>query len=596
VKANLMLPAFLTGAGMSTSAYAQGSSAASLLAQSGEMAEPTEAEKLAGVAIADAKYPPGNARRYGALGNGKTDDTRALQNSIDAAQAANFSFPVYLPSGDYVINSPLMIRGNAPKSVVLIGDGGAFGIRNTKITVGSSWSGDCMIQSDKVRKNGWTISDIWFDAGGKAKCVLDLQEFNYMTIRGCRIASATGTIDRDGFGAVTMKNGWVTRIENCVMAACGDGMYCGNNTNNLNIWGCSFVTNRGIGLRIRGCQAVDISGSVFEDNEHAAILFDGGRGIWISGNYFEMNGRTGYRYTKGENRTIRADIITNGWVSPEIKANDPCRGMGVYGNFFLPPKEGDFDASIYILAVDGFSESANEVHWPYPVPAAFIKTKNNQRIYKAANLTLGNSYVEGLRKKGGADRYFDIEALNDERNNTYDDQSIRSIYVHPQHAPRFNAHEDLGFDHDNYEVLEKQGGTLKVSKSTLLRMGRPVYFADSATRSASDVLGGRVAEAAYEEFWDGQLWLACFEVQSVSGSPVFDIQIRIGNQVFRSGGRLSRQGQFVLRTVAFKPVAGSDFSFGISMSGAGASERAALSRPIICPLGVLNELQGPYGG
>ena len=190
MKANLMLPVLATGAGLATAAAAQGPLPSVLAAQSAGVTDITESERLAGVTVKDARYAPGNARRYGAVGDGRADDTRALQSTLDAAQAANFSFPVYVPTGDYVINSPLTIRGAAPKSIVLIGDGGAFGIRNTKITVGKAWSGDCMIQSDKVRKNGWTISDIWFDAGGRAKCILDLREFNYVVLRGCRIASA----------------------------------------------------------------------------------------------------------------------------------------------------------------------------------------------------------------------------------------------------------------------------------------------------------------------------------------------------------------------------------------------------------------------
>jgi hypothetical protein len=592
IKANLVLPTIAGGA-----AIAGSSAFASTLpaALSGPAANPipaSEAEKAAAVNIAEPMFPPGNVRRYGAQGNGSSDDTAALQAGFDAAQAANFSFPVYLPTGDYVINSPLKIRGGAPKSLVLVGEGGAFGIRNTKITVGNRWSGDAMIQSDGKRKNGWTIADIWFDAGTKAKCILDLRELNYLTLRGCRFASAIGTVDRHGLAAVTLNNGWVTRFENCVFAGCRDALYCGVSTNNLNLWGCSFVGNKGIGFRGRGCQSVNIAGSVFEDNEQTGILLDICRSVWINGNYFEMNGEKGYAYQKGDKRTIRADIIANGWVSPEIRSKDPCKGIGVFGNFFFPPKDGPLDSSIYLIAVDGFTEGANEVHRPYPQPAAFVKTKNQPGVYMARELSLGNSFVAGLPTRGGSDAYFDIDALDNQRAAAYDIELAESIYVHPRIAPRLNAHEDLGFDPTNYEVQVDSSKPLVISRSEARRMGRPVYRAECAASGTSNVMGATVPESAYEEFWSGRIWMVYLEVSAISGSPTFEVSVRTGGQTFRSSGRVS--GGFVPHAVIFKPVAGQDVKFGISMTNPSANTKIAFSRPVICPLGSMNDLSGPY--
>lgn len=596
IKANLVLPGIAGGA-----AVAGGSALAGALpaAMAGPAAAPiaaTAAEKTAGVSIAEPMFPPGNVRRYGALGDGRSDDTTALQAGFDAAQAANFSFPVYLPTGDYTINSPLAIRGEAPKSVVLIGEGGAFGIRNTKITVGSRWSGSTMIKSDGKRKNGWTISDIWFDGGAKANCILDLRELNYLTLRGCRFASAMGTVDRQGLAAVSLERSWVTRVENCVFASCGDGLYGGVSSNNLNLWGCVFVANRGIGFRGSGCQSVNIAGSVFEDNEQTGILLDVCRSVWINGNYFEMNGKKGYTYQKGDKRTIRADIIANGWVSPEIGAKDPCKGIAVFGNYFLPPKDGTLDSTIYLIAVEDFTESANVVHGPYPQPAAFIKTKNQVGVYRASGVSLGNSHVDGLPERGGNDAYFDIEALDDQRARIHDVELAKSIYIHPRNAPRLNAHEDFGFEPENYDVQVDSNRPLTITRSDARRMGRPVYHAECPVGGTSNVLGVTIPESAYEEFWSGRLWMVYLEVQATGESAVFEVTVRCGEKKYQSGGRVLSGRGFAPRVVIFKPVAGRELRVGINLSNSSPASKVAFSRPLICPLGSMNDLSGPYAG
>ncbi len=592
MKTHLVLPVVAPGIALAAPAFAQGCAPQAAPAQPGGPFDVTKAEETSGVKVEDFAYAPGNVRRYGAVGDGANDDTQALQACLDAAQAANFSFPVYLPTGDYVINRPLTIRGASPKSVVMLGDGGAFGIRNSKITVGRSWSGDAMVQSDRTRKNGWTISDIWFDAGGRAKCILNLEEFNHVTVRGCRLADATGTVDRDGVGALTLKNSWVSRVENCVIAACGDGVYCGENTNNVNFWGCSMVLNKGIGLRMRNCYGVNIGGSVFEDNAHCGLLLDVCRGVWINGNYFETNGETGYRFTKGEPRTIRADIIANGYISPQLAASDPCRGIGVFGNYFMPPRDTALDASIYLVAITGFSEDANEVHRAYAKPSAFVKTKSDGRLYRASDVTLGNSWVAGVAEAGGRDRYFDVDGIEQSPPQGYDRESLSSLHVHPRRAPRFDAHADLGFDPAAYEVVADSGVALTISRAGGRHMGRPVYLARSGAPGASSILGGRIAAADYADFWEDGLWLAYVEAQRSGAAAGFELQLRLGQRVLRDAGSLPAGGRFSPRAIVFRPEPGSEIRFGIGVSGAGGTAGVRFTRPVLCPLGAFNDLRG----
>lgn len=318
------------------------------------------------------------------------------------------------------------------------------------------------------------------------------------------------------------------------------------------------------------------------------------RSVWLSGNYFEMNGKKGYTYQKGDKRTIRADIIANGWDSTEIRSKDPCKRIGVFGNYFLPPKEGNLDSSIYLIAVDGFIEAANVVYWPYPQPAAFNKTKNRVGVYKASGLSLGESLVAGSSSHGGGDAYFDIEALDDQRTNTHDVELAKSTYIHPRNAPRLNAYEDFGVDPSNYEVQVDSNKPLKISRSDARRVGHPVYRAQCFSGGTSIVLGVTIPKSAYEEFWSGNIWMVYLEVQAMQDSPVFEGTVTCGDKLYRSGGRVVSGRGFIPRTVIFKPVAGRGFRAGISPLNSSAASKVAFSRPIMCPLGSMNDISGPY--
>ena len=72
----------------------------------------TDAERTAGVTPTNYAYPPMNVRRYGATGNGTTDDTAAIQAAINVAQAQSTAGSVIIPGGNYLVSSPLNITAN----------------------------------------------------------------------------------------------------------------------------------------------------------------------------------------------------------------------------------------------------------------------------------------------------------------------------------------------------------------------------------------------------------------------------------------------------------------------------------------------------
>ncbi len=70
----------------------------------------TAAELAASVTPTNHSWPPGNVLRYGATGNGSTDDTAAIQQALNCTQpSALANAEIYLPPGIYIISSPLTV-------------------------------------------------------------------------------------------------------------------------------------------------------------------------------------------------------------------------------------------------------------------------------------------------------------------------------------------------------------------------------------------------------------------------------------------------------------------------------------------------------
>lgn len=77
-----------------------------------------------------------SVRFYGAVGDGVTDDSAAFQATIDAAMVNGGV--VYIPRGDYLIETELTINNGGTKGIKILGDGG----HATRIFCPTSASGD----------------------------------------------------------------------------------------------------------------------------------------------------------------------------------------------------------------------------------------------------------------------------------------------------------------------------------------------------------------------------------------------------------------------------------------------------------------------
>lgn len=75
-----------------------------------------------------------NVKKYGAVGDGVTDDTAAITNAI----SQNAGLAIYFPKGTYIISSPLTL----PDRTSIVGDGYA-----SVIKASPAFGGSCMLQT-----------------------------------------------------------------------------------------------------------------------------------------------------------------------------------------------------------------------------------------------------------------------------------------------------------------------------------------------------------------------------------------------------------------------------------------------------------------
>src|SRR4030042_6412136 len=97
--------------------------AAALLLASAAVSFPAEPpEKAALVCVAPSASATRTVRDFGAVGDGKTDDTAAIEAAVKAGTGA-----VYFPAGEYRLTPTIRIDLNTTGRLSLVGTGGARG-------------------------------------------------------------------------------------------------------------------------------------------------------------------------------------------------------------------------------------------------------------------------------------------------------------------------------------------------------------------------------------------------------------------------------------------------------------------------------------
>lgn len=247
-----------------------------------------------------------NARELGAAGDGKRDDTAALQRALDTA--GETSGAVFLPPGVYLTREL-----HVPAGIALVGIA-AWNYSGPGGSVLRLASSDSRCLLNLTNGRGSSIEGLALDGCGLGQNVhgifVDRTEYakheDGFRIEGCQIARFTG----DGACLMCV---WCFSVRHSMLAY--------NNGDGLNLRGWDgflmdnwFSGNERSGFAARHENAsITFTGNRIEWNKQENMLITGGDGYQITGNFFDRAGTCALALRKSDR---------------------PCTQMTITGNFF----------------------------------------------------------------------------------------------------------------------------------------------------------------------------------------------------------------------------------------------------------------------
>jgi hypothetical protein len=280
-----------------------------------------------------------NVREFGATGDGKTDDTRAIQRALDAAGEGQAA--VFVPAGVYLcadlkmhpntalVGVPTWNYGGPGRTVLRLANADAKCLLNIAGAPGATIDG---LALDGARL-GKGIHGIFLDKPDYGK------HEDAFRIERCQVARFTG----DG---ASLAHAWCFSVRHSMLAFNhGDGLrlrgWDGFLSDN---W---FSGNKGAGFAARDENAsVTFTANRVEWNAQENMLITGGDGYQITGNFFDRAGTCGIALRNGRRR---------------------CFQLTITGNYFKRSgKQADaasYDSShIFIEAAQGLTCLGNNLH------------------------------------------------------------------------------------------------------------------------------------------------------------------------------------------------------------------------------------------
>ncbi len=277
-----------------------------------------------------------DARKLGAAGDGKTDDTLALQRSFDTAAAS--SSGVLIPPGVY-LTKELHVRPGI--AVIGIPAWNYSGPGGSVLRLANADS-TCLLNLTDAR--GSSIEGLALDGGNLGTNIhgIFVNRTHYaehedgFRIERCQVARFSG----DG---ASLSCVWCFSVRHCMLAFNkGDGL-------NLRGWDGFLLDNwlsgnqrAGFAARLENA-SVTFTANRVEWNGEENMLITGGDGYQITGNFFDRAGTCGIALRRGKSACTQFTITGNyikrsGKLAPEESYEssqiymDGCQGVTCTGN------------------------------------------------------------------------------------------------------------------------------------------------------------------------------------------------------------------------------------------------------------------------
>ncbi|MFC3653356.1 right-handed parallel beta-helix repeat-containing protein [Dyella humi] len=327
-----------------------------------------------------------NVRHFGAMGNGSTDDTKAIQAAVDALPSSGGTIDV--PNGTYMINAlegislrshtrlslasgaALKAIGNNARrywvvkvwnvnNVEIVG-GGVIGERYShRDTTGGEWGyGINISSSDKVYVHDITVKDCWGDglligaltsgkgmveatnvtlnrvkAENNRRQGMSITPANRVYVVNSSFTGTHGTAPQSGIDIEPRAQGWASqvRLENTTLSDNdGNGLEVHHNVDALSLHKVTAENNKGFGVYTGGPKNVNITDSTLSQNYLFGVDFSADTSyVTIANNTINYNGDEWF-YAHDES------IFTKGTTPRDIEVADTAKYVTQSNNIVSP--------------------------------------------------------------------------------------------------------------------------------------------------------------------------------------------------------------------------------------------------------------------
>jgi parallel beta-helix repeat protein len=237
-----------------------------------------------------------SVKDFGAVGDGVTDDTAAIQAAIDAANG------VFFPTGSYLVDDQIDLKAN----LLLYGEGGSKIVLATGVT-------PFVLRGDAV--NNFVMRDLEIEGNGAAGfSTVYITNSTNVTIDNCKIT-------KSGAMALLLIGCLFAKVENCTLS---NNYFYGVDARDCD--DCKFIANR--------CTDNGDTGVATSAGGRGINLWRS-RGCYVAGNRFVSNSEYGFRiYSEAADTTISYNnIVTGNTFQNNVRADLVLYDEGVAFSF-----------------------------------------------------------------------------------------------------------------------------------------------------------------------------------------------------------------------------------------------------------------------
>jgi Pectate lyase superfamily protein len=289
-------------------------------------------------------FLPANVKDFGAVGDGTTNDTTAVNNAI--ASLPTRGGTVFFPRGAYSLSGQINV--DTKQSIRLVGESGVSSGLGTGSALVYTGTASPFISAQDL--TGFELRDlsVFYSNASFTGTLVDLSGSAHCAIERCMLA---GSSVRSAAQLVLLNQALSSQILNCVLLGAAIGIRgssggTGDFSNAITVTGCSFPEGAMTNAAIAGAgQGWMISGCTFEPLYSTSApggykqIAGSAIGICFAGCWFGDNTATGYWVDfSGAGGVGGASFVGNCFnglgAGTGIRLGDSAAGVSITGNQF----------------------------------------------------------------------------------------------------------------------------------------------------------------------------------------------------------------------------------------------------------------------